>query len=876
MMKGYEDKKTMMLNHRGKIKTLFIFCANIGVSIIFLFFTYQLWERDFHTPIVYNGGDGVGALLTIKAAIEGNGYSDFHFFCAPFGEKIYSQDYFFPYLIVKFVALFTSDVGVAANLFWISTYILTAVSMYIFLKKLGCTWITIILGSTVYNFLPYHYFRLEHFWLMGCYIVPLVGYMAVEMLEEQFEVENTRKKRKEWLIRFAFSVIIGLNGLYYSVFSIMVLTITLFYSVVYKRRHQVIKKYLTDCVAIALPIIILYAIPLALYGTNEISNIAGERSISHINMYGLNLVTLFLPIPGHRISAFNNFTEYCYEQMGVTTENFTASLGLVMSIGVIIAVLFAFKKTCNDNWEERIRDFGIIILIIFIVATIGGIDNFIAIFVSASIRCYNRLSIFIALFAIGVVCLLMDRVGVFFEKRKKYYMFGAICVAVTVIGVLDVTSPNFSKYETYDISKREYIYDYNSIKEEYNNDVAFFEKVNGELDDEKMLFIAPYNADTTKYGQKGFFNRIKIYILQPEIRTSFSLYDDKFEKWWTKVSEADVESQIKLMSVLGYSGILIDENSFSSESEIENFTESIAQYVDKNSKIVSTNDNLCFYSIKEWKNEFLSEYSEEQLKKWKEDIYLDIYSECQSVDRNDLYGINEDNVVKNGSIQFGPYYSLEAGTYQVVLCGANLSNVTTKVTSNSGRNQIPITNIKVSKNYIQYEFSVDKKRNDIEFVAENKNKQDFEVYNYYYAKKTSENFDIWDIIQIKKELENEFGLGDYTKKLALNSLVIMGNGKITKDGIILQGDSMQYGPYMYLDQGSYQIRVKGEGLEDVSFRVTAGSGEKTLKCNAIEQTGTVLIYEFKLNEPMDGIEFLIESGNEDIYINEYMLSFHEN
>lgn len=866
----------MMLNHRGKIKTLFIFCANIGVSIIFLFFTYQLWERDFHTPIVYNGGDGVGALLTIKAAIEGNGYSDFHFFCAPFGEKIYSQDYFFPYLIVKFVALFTSDVGVAANLFWISTYILTAVSMYIFLKKLGCTWITIILGSTVYNFLPYHYFRLEHFWLMGCYIVPLVGYMAVEMLEEQFEVENTRKKRKEWLIRFAFSVIIGLNGLYYSVFSIMVLTITLFYSVVYKRRHQVIKKYLTDCVAIALPIIILYAIPLALYGTNEISNIAGERSISHINMYGLNLVTLFLPIPGHRNSAFNNFTEYCYEQMGVTTENFTASLGLVMSIGVIIAVLFAFKKTCNDNWEERIRDFGIIILIIFIVATIGGIDNFIAIFVSASIRCYNRLSIFIALFAIGVVCLLMDRVGVFFEKRKKYYMFGAICVAVTVIGVLDVTSPNFSKYETYDISKREYIYDYNSIKEEYNNDVAFFEKVNGELDDEKMLFIAPYNADTTKYGQKGFFNRIKIYILQPEIRTSFSLYDDKFEKWWTKVSEADVESQIKLMSVLGYSGILIDENSFSSESEIENFTESIAQYVDKNSKIVSTNDNLCFYSIKEWKNEFLSEYSEEQLKKWKEDIYLDIYSECQSVDRNDLYGINEDNVVKNGSIQFGPYYSLEAGTYQVVLCGANLSNVTTKVTSNSGRNQIPITNIKVSKNYIQYEFSVDKKRNDIEFVAENKNKQDFEVYNYYYAKKTSENFDIWDIIQIKKELENEFGLGDYTKKLALNSLVIMGNGKITKDGIILQGDSMQYGPYMYLDQGSYQIRVKGEGLEDVSFRVTAGSGEKTLKCNAIEQTGTVLIYEFKLNEPMDGIEFLIESGNEDIYINEYMLSFHEN
>ena len=872
-MKGYrKDKKTMMLNHREKVKTVLIFCANIGVSIIFLFFTYRLWERDFHTPIVYSGGDGAGALLTIKAAIEGKGYSDFNFFCAPFGEKLYSQDYFFPYLIVKFVTLFTSDVGVAANLFWISTYILTAVSMYIFLKKLGCTWITIILGSTLYNFLPYHYFRLEHFWLMGCYIVPLVGYMVVEMLDEQFKVEDTRKKRKEWLIRFVFALIIGLNGIYYSVFSIMVLTITLFYSAVYKRRPQVIKKYLTDCVAIALPIIILYAIPLALYGTNEISNIAGERSILHINIFGLNLVTLFLPIPGHRISAFDNFTEYCYEQMGVTTENFTASLGLVMSIGVIIAVLFAFKKTCNDNWEERIRDFGIIILIIFIVATIGGIDNFIAIFVSASIRCYNRLSIFIALFAIGAVCLLMDRVGVFFEKRKNYYMFGAICVAVTVIGVLDVTSPNFSKYETYDISKREYICDYSSIKEEYNNDVAFFEKVNGELDDEKMLFIAPYNADTTKYGQKGFFHRIKTYILQPEIRTSFSFFDDKFEKWWTKVSEADVESQIKLMSVLGYSGILIDEKSFSSENEIENFTESISKYVDKNSKVVSANDNLCFYSIKEWKNEFLSEYSEEQLKKWKEDIYLNIYSEYKSVDMDDLYGINEDNVVKNGSIQFGPYYSLEEGTYQVVLCGANLSNVTTKVTSDLGRNQIPITNIKVSKNYIQYEFSVDKIRNDIEFVAENKNKQDFEVYNYYYAKKTSENFDLWNILQVKKELGEEFGLGYYRKKIPLNSLEIKGDAKITKNEIILQSNSVQYGPYIYLEQGNYQISVNGENLADVDFRVTAEGGKENLKCRVVKQNDTELIYEFRLYESTNDIEFLIESSNDVVYINDYVLS----
>lgn len=863
-----------MINQRERIKKMLVFCANIGVSLLFLFFTYRLWERDFHVPIVYKGGDGVGALLTIKAAIEGKGFFDFDTFCAPFGEKLYSQDYFFPYLIVKFATLFTNDVGVAANLFWISTYILTAVSMYIFLKKLGCTWITIILGSTLYNFLPYHYFRLEHFWLMGCYIVPLVGYMAVEMLEEQFEVEDTRKKRKEWLIRFAFAVIIGLNGLYYSVFSIMVLTITLFYSVVYKKRHQVIKKYLTDCIGIVLPILILYVIPLALLGTNELSNIAGERNISHINIFGLNLILLFLPIPGHRISAFGDFTEYCYEQMNINVENYTESLGIVMSVGVIVAVLFAFKKTCDEKWKERIRDFGIIILIIFIVATIGGLDNFIAIFLSASIRCYNRLSIFIALFAIGTVCLLLDKAGRDFKERKIYYLFGGICAIVTIIGVLDVTSPNFSKYETYDIGEREYICDYSSIKEEYNNDVDFFQRVNEELDTEKMLFIVPYNVDITKYGQNGYFHRIKTYVLHPEIRTSVTLFDEKYANWWTNVSGADVETQIKLMSVLGYSGILIDESSFSSESEMNDYIESISEYVDEKNVIISDNENLRFYSIREWKEEFLSRYSDEELKEWKDDIYLDIYSsEYRSVNTDELYGMNKKNVVEAGKTQYGPYYSLEAGCYQVVLYGSNLSNTDVKVTADSGKYQIPITNIDVSNEYIQYEFSIDERYDDIELIA--KSNQDFEICKYYYALKENENFDLRNILQAKKRLKEEFGLGGYKKEIPLESLEIIGDGKFTKSGIILHDNSIQYGPYLYLEPGEYQVSIKGDGLAEIKFRATAECGEQTLDINVVEQNDTALIYEFKLYDSMTGIEFLIESGIDNVYIEEYILSYSE-
>ncbi len=851
-----------------KMKGALVFLGNIVVSLLFLFFTYRLWEKDFHTPIVYNGGDGVGALITIQKAIQGRGFFDFDFFCAPYGETLYSQDYFFQYILIKFITIFTNDVGVVSNIFWISTYILTAITTYIFLKKLGCTWPTIIVGSTIYNFLPYHYFRLEHFWLMGYYIVPLVGYMVLEMLEEQ-EAEPDKKGKKELLIRIFFALMIGLNGLYYSVFSIMVLSITLFYTLLYKKRRYVISKYLIDCIGIALPIIILYVIPLAIFGAGEVSNIASGRDISQINTYGLNLALLFLPIPGHRIPLLNDFTQYCYEQMYIFTENYTGALGLVLGIGTIIAVLFAFQKTEIGKWQDRIRDFGILTLIIFIVATVGGLDNFIGIFISSSIRCYNRLSIFIALFAAATVCLLLEQIRKWSGKYKWNYFFVTICAVITVVGVLDVTSPMFSKYETYEITGRKYIGDYRNIKQEYHNDVDFFEKVNMGLDEQKMLFIAPYNSDLAKFWEEGYFHRIKTFVVQPEIQTSYSFLDGDFATWWTNLSETEMETQMKLMAVLGYSGILIDQTSFAGENQMYDYIDSLSGYIDESSLIISANGNLCFYSMKEWKKEFLSQYTEKEIEQWKNDIYLDMYTDYSYVDRNELYGLVDDNMVEAGQMQFGPYYSMEAGTYQVILEGSNLSDVNVKVTADSGIREVLIDHIEVSDDYIQYEFSLEDKGEEIEFLAQGE--ENFQIDAYCYAVKKDEAFDLWEVLQAERRLRQEFGLGIWVKEISLDSFKTKGDGKISTNSIFLNDNAVQYGPYLYLEEGIYQVTVQGKGLNDADFRVTAENGRKTIDYRIVEQTDTKLVYEFRFYEPHNGVEFLAESNKNGILIDRYEL-----
>ena len=75
--------KKKILNKEG-----IFFIVNIFSTIIVLTLVYRLWEKDFHVPIVYNGGDGVGGLVTIQKAIQNEKFWEFEFWSAPYGENL--------------------------------------------------------------------------------------------------------------------------------------------------------------------------------------------------------------------------------------------------------------------------------------------------------------------------------------------------------------------------------------------------------------------------------------------------------------------------------------------------------------------------------------------------------------------------------------------------------------------------------------------------------------------------------------------------------------------------------------------------------------------------------------------------------------------
>ena len=171
-----------MIKENKKVKEGLSLLIDAIVTFLAVFIVFRIWERDIYVPISYQN-DGLGAVATIKGIIEGNWIWDRPYWSAPYGETTYLVDYILPAIIVKVITLFSKNAALVDNIFWLFTYLLTMITTYGLLRKLKVRYSLAIFGSVIYNFLPYHYFRIEHFWLCGCYVIPLAMWIILEGMD---------------------------------------------------------------------------------------------------------------------------------------------------------------------------------------------------------------------------------------------------------------------------------------------------------------------------------------------------------------------------------------------------------------------------------------------------------------------------------------------------------------------------------------------------------------------------------------------------------------------------------------------------------------------------------------------------------------------
>ena len=854
----------------SKLKEIYILVFNIILTLGILVVVLRLWEKDIFVPISFQN-DGLGAVATVKSMIEGDGAWYRSYWSAPFGETNYMIDYIFPLMIIKPLTLVIRDAAVVINIFWLLTYVFTAITTYILLRKVGCRYHIAIFGSIIYNFLPYHFFRIEHFWLCGCYIVPLSFILILNLwgeinYREKYYKLYKIKISKDFLVNTILCLLIGLNGIYYAVFTVILLMCVGFISLFNEKRIRILIKAFIEIVFIFVPIVAIYVLPTIILSSSQMKAQMNTRSIFDIETYALKVSALLFPVQGHRLKFLSDFTSKYSEIFALTNENYTVVLGMIMSIGFILSLVAVFCGKLFKTHGSLFRKSGLINIIIILISCQGGFADYVGIFLTSAIRCFNRMSIFIALASILLVCVLLG--DIFSNLNMKILWQNIVIVILCILGVLDQVPDKFSTYSLFDPAKNEYVLTYKEKEEEYYNLKKYFHSIQNRIGDDATIYMYPRHP---YYGENNKpFAPIKAYVCGESLKWSYSEWNTKYDEWFSKKEQTNnIEQLIKIISCLDMSGIMIDSDAFENEESFNDVYNKLNNIL-KIKPIVYEKGNLYFYDITNYKKQYLKQFSAKKIKQ----IYNAIEKDMDNIDvryinNKDIKLISgkkcgDEIVVEKEDKQYGPYINLQEGKYRITVLGENLESVEVDVTSGIGKKQEHVSNVVNSDNYITYEFELNNETSNVEFLSYS-NSNNYIIYGYFIEKDVGEGFH-----DVKKYYRQQNLL--YEAEITTDvSLVRSKDLKVGDDTItivngemLLNPNDLQYGPYYSLNAGKYEVEIRGDNLESLSPSVKYNFGEDEIKISNIERKNNRICYYFELNQAVENIEFLLVNGGDKV------------
>lgn len=698
-----------------------------GIVSISVFFIFHLYEIDLTTMIDVQG-DACGVAGLAYDYINGikSGHGILTLKNSLFNAKL---ELSFLHKIGLFLCcLFFDTFGTAVNFYYFGSYIFVALGMYIALRMLRKeSWIATI-GSVIYTFLPYHYLRGEqHIYLANYYMVPIACAMIIWLLDEQKE-----RSRKFNLTCILICVLMGLTDIYYSVFLVIILFFVCLNNLWNKKSISKCFLELTLC-GIPFLAIAIENIPYLISWFNHLGNNSNDfisagtgRNLSELQQYGLRIVQLIYPIQNHRIDLLANFRNNLDLYLGAD-ETRMVTLGLLMTVGLITSVFILLFSNKNDVITEEIKKYGALNVFIMLVANIGGLNIFIGL-ISASIRCYNRMSIFIAAFSIMTIVTVIQYVWSkrFNDIRKRVFIILATAL-VMCLALFDQT-PAFSRAD----------YEYNW---ELNyNTKKLVEEIDLITEDDASILMLPIITEAVAEKKYDMRNYEQFW---PTVYSD-NLYwiqgtQTEFKDWVSALSVMKMEEALNYIVCEGIEGIWLDENGYDKETflDVKNSLDSLLG----RPALISVSGKQYYYSLESYREFLSSKYTKEV---WNE---ISIQNRLLKSGRGIYYSISSlalagnekvvrDNslVISSSEFQYGPYISLNEGIYQLTICGSNLQYADFNLCYDFGTKQI-LYDMEEEANQIEkLTFCIKNDVDNVEFILSNDSDIDVEL-NYYFLQK---------------------------------------------------------------------------------------------------------------------------------------------
>lgn len=532
------------------------YLAAAVVSSAVLAVVLELWRADLSVPMSYDG-DALWAQSWIKGIAENGWYLVNPRLGAPGTMELYD----FPqadnlhFLLLKLLVSATGDATVAFNLYFLLGFPLIAVSTTFVLRRFGVSRLAAIASSLLFSFLPYHFFRGQHHLFLASYfLVPLSAMVVLWVHLDRLRWPWSRKdanvpwgRGRMWGSLLTMGLVAS-SGVYYAFFTCFLLLVAGLASLFDRKkwRGPIMAGFLV-CVTGAGVLANLW--PSLAYRREHGPNAdIGARVPQEAEVYGLKIGHLLLSIDHHFIGRLNPFRQAYDLAPSSIGEKGGATLGAVGSAGFLFLIALVLCRT-RARQGELVPALVALNIAAVLLATIGGFGSLFALLVTPQIRCYNRISVFIALFSLFAVAILVDRARVWWQSHAyRAWQIQVALVLLTAGGLFDEIG-------------RGHVPDYQAIQAQNEIDGDFVRGIEDRLPDASMVYQLPYLPfpESPPLNQMVDYDPLRLYLHSTSLRFSYAAVRGReVDHWQRELSGMPIEEQLRQLVDRGFSGLAID------------------------------------------------------------------------------------------------------------------------------------------------------------------------------------------------------------------------------------------------------------------------------------------------------------------------------
>jgi phosphoglycerol transferase len=581
-----------------------------ATSALITAWLFKIWDIPLRLPFLYQR-DGIAQVAEVKGIIE-NGWYQYN---PRVGWPVGYDHHDFPigsdnlhYAALKVIGWFSHDPVLVINVYYLLSFVLVALSAFYVIRYLGVSRRFAFVGALLYTFLPYHFLRgTWHLMLAAYYLVPvaclftiLVWRTAPPFFRAAREDGGDETVRFEWKRWSTLWLVVGClaiasTDVYYAAFCIVLMLSAGLLQLITVRNWRSLASGLILTAVIGAGLVVNLSPSLLYWRDHGTNDAVVQRTVGESDFYALRPIQMLSPVPGYRIDAVN---EHIVNKVFTAPNNSEATqfLGVIGALGflglMIVLLGLGFTRT-RDRSPPLPFVLAALSALAVLFGVTGGLSWTLGIAGFTEIRSWNRISIFIAFYALVAVGLALDWAG----RHSRSFPYKSLAVSglavlLVVVGVLDQTSSAI-------------IPDSRRFEAEWNADAVFVKEIEDTLGPGGKVFQLPYlpfpeaELDVPPYGMVDY-DPLRGYVHSDDLDWGYGGTRGREADWQAQVVRKSTPKMLDAITAVGFDGLWIDTLGYPNHA-----ADVIAEVEDATGEtpIVSPNGRFVFFDLRDHQRE---------------------------------------------------------------------------------------------------------------------------------------------------------------------------------------------------------------------------------------------------------------------------------